>query len=638
MSNLNRKTTVMLVVLVFGSFVTLLNQTLVAPALPTIMREFSIDTATAQWLTTAFMLVNAIMIPITAFMQERFSVRGLFVCAMSIFAVASVLCGWSPNFPVLLGGRCLQAVGAGIMMPMTMSVIMTSFPMEKRGSAMGIVGTVFATAPAIGPTASGFMVVSVGWHLMFYIIAGLCIFVIVAGIFFMESKVSEKAKEATLDIPSVVFSTIGLGCLLYGLSVFGNSGLNVIDGFLMLLGIVSIVLFCRRQLRLEKPMLEIRVLKNRDFLVSVVIGMSCQAAVLASGVLMPVYVQTILGYSAIVSGLAVLPGSIFGAIASPIAGRRLDRKGPRAVVIFGMIMLFFSNLGFGFLTIDGSVLVVVFMFILRQIGVGIANMTSTTWGMYGLDDTLVPHASSVSNTLRMVAGSLGTALVVSISTMVQNNLTNVVGETQATMTGINAAYLSLAVFIGIALLLSIIYVKDHRHLGEETDRFSIGNIISEETNRAVIAAIMKRDVYTLSKDETVENALTYLVEHNISGAPVVDENNRAIGFFSDGDFLARLANLHPRFGDPLTMLAVTAAADIHADEDLQYLMSRTVEDLCVQNCICAAVNANIGEVCRKLSEYHLKKLPIVDGGVVVGIINRSDVTKYAIETFVKDSD
>lgn len=635
MKGLSNKTRAMLIVLVSGSFLTVLNQTFVAPALPTIMREFGIDATTGQWLTTGFMLVNAIMIPVTAFMQERFSVRGLFVFAMLIFAAGSALCGWGPYFEVLLAGRMIQAIGAGIMMPMSMAVMLVSFPLERRGSAMGIIGTVFACAPAIGPCLSGFLVAYVGWHYMFW---GVCIFslaVCLIGVSMMEKRVPEGAGKVHLDVPSVLCSTFGLAGLLYGLSVFGSAGLNVFDGCMMIAGIVLTAIFCIRQNKLEHPMLQIKILKCRDFAIATVVGMIAQACVVVSGVLIPIYIQTILGFNSIVSGLTILPGSIISAFLSPIAGRWYDKRGPRKIIIGGLIMLFVSNMMFGFLRLDGSPVFVTFIFVLRQIGIALSNMTSTTWGMSALDDSLAPHASSVNNTLRTVAASLGTAVVVSVSAMVSAQVSSFQEPMQAMLTGINVAYIVLSATILFALILAFIFVKDTRP-AIQREKATVVDEINDAQNREIINNVMKRDVFILRPDESIKTALDMLVNHNISGAPVVDEEMKPIGFFSDGDFLKRIATQTAMFDDPLALLCASTVEHTQYDDKLKYLMQLKVKDLCVDECICASTNSSIGKICRVLSDHHLKKIPITENGKIVGIINRSDITQYSINSYIKD--
>ncbi len=304
---LTRKQKMMLVVLVFGSFITILNQTLVTPALPAIMMETGVDAAAAQWLTTGFTLVNAIMIPITAFLQDRFSTRKLFIASMALFTLGSLLAGLGRTFAMLLAGRLVQAAGAGILMPMTMTVLMIMFPVDKRGSAMGLFGLVIAFAPAIGPTVAGLIVDQANWHIMFFGITALSALVIVSALFLMEDRAAANKGDAVLDPLSVVLSTLGFGCLLYGFSAFGSSGATPASIATVAIGIVGVVWFFIRQTKLDKPMLRVTVLKNRRFLVGTIIGMLVQGGLLAAGILMPIYIQTLMGYSATVSGSGAAP-------------------------------------------------------------------------------------------------------------------------------------------------------------------------------------------------------------------------------------------------------------------------------------------------------------------------------------------
>ena len=250
---LTHRQTVMIVLLLVGTFVTVLNQTVVAPALPSIMVDMSINAATGQWLTTGFTLVNAIMVPVTAFLIDRFPIRNLFLFSMSIFAIGSLLAAWGPNFPVLLSGRIVQAVGAGVLMPMVMSVLMLTFPIERRGFAMGLFGIVMAFGPAIGPTAAGVVIDAADWHIMFYVVTAFAAIVALVTPFTMD-RVPAKHAHARLDVPSVVLSTLGFGSLLYSFSIIGNGGFGIEFFVSLIVGLVVIVLFFRRQLSMEHPM------------------------------------------------------------------------------------------------------------------------------------------------------------------------------------------------------------------------------------------------------------------------------------------------------------------------------------------------------------------------------------------------
>ncbi len=634
MFGLDKRTSIMITVIVFGSFVTILNQTFVSPALPTMMRDFSCDAATVQWLTTGFLLVNAVMIPVTAYIMEKFPPRNIFVFAMLVFATGSAVCGWGPSFVILLCGRLIQAIGAGIMMPMTMATMLVTFPYEKRGTAMGIVGTVFACAPAIGPCIAGFLVTYTGWHVMFWGMAVVCVIFGILGVFFVENAKPAHAKEAHLDVISVLLSTFGLGLLLYGLSIIGSTGLTIFDGCLMIVGLVLIVFFCHRQLHLDHPMLEIRVLKSREFTFASIIGMVAQAGVTICGILMPIYIQTILGYPALVSGLVILPGALLSAVVNVWAGRFYDTHGPRLVILSGLALFLVANLCFSLMPIDGSAWMVAIFFLFRQFGIALHNMTATTWGMAKLDDSLAPHATSVQNTLRTVAASLGTAVVVSITSIVQSATISTHTETEATLMGVNVGFFTLSIVILIVLIFSFFLIKKEKP-GQASEESDLIDELSARENREILERVMKKDVYCLHKDMVIEDALKMLVEHHISGAPVVDEEQRPIGFFSDGDFLKRLARTTSNIDDPLALMCLASYEHAHVDDKLQYLMKLKVKDLCVNNCICASITTNMAEICRILSQYHLKKLPICDSGKIVGVVNRSDVIKSSVERYVE---
>ena len=300
---LTRKQWMMLAVLVSGAFVTVLNQTLVTPALPSIMVEMSVDQSTAQWLTTGFTLVNAIMIPITAFLQDRFSTRKLFVFSMSLFAVGTLLAAVGLNFPVLLGGRLVQAAGAGILMPVTMTVLMLVFPVDRRGSAMGIFGLVIAFAPAIGPTVAGFVIDQADWHILFYLIFALAIVIIIPSLFLVDDKAPANKGDSVLDPLSLALSTLGFGLMLYGFSALGSAGLTPVPLLTCALGIVGVVWFFIRQTRLPHPMLRVDVLKNRRFLVGTIIGMLVQGALLAAGIPADCTAMQAIGYKEAVAAV-----------------------------------------------------------------------------------------------------------------------------------------------------------------------------------------------------------------------------------------------------------------------------------------------------------------------------------------------
>ncbi len=631
-------------VIVFGTFVTVLNQTLVAPALPSIMEDTHVDAAMAQWLTTAFTLVNAIMIPITAYLQDRFSTKRLFLFSMAMFMVGALLCGLTPNFAVLLAGRVVQACGAGILMPMSMTVLLVTFPVEKRGSAMGIFGLVVAFAPAIGPTVGGIVVDTADWHIMFLGIAVLAALVLVLAALFMENKkAGGRAGDAAFDALSVALSTLGFGGLLYGLSALGSMGLSVIPCVAMVVGCVCVAWFFVRQTHLETPLLRVKVLYNRTFLVATIIGMLVQGSLLAATILMPIYVQTLLGFPATVSGLVLMPGAIAMGIMNPVAGKLFDKHGARALGVVGMALLFITSVGFGLLGFATPLWFIVVLFLVRMISMALVNMPITTWGMNALDTQLMNHGTSVNNTLRQVAGSLGTALVVSVSTGVQNAAAGSMGQQEATMLGIDLAFMVCAALVLVGLVLTVIFVK-----GKPGTTDSVGGeerpdpakaqqrpaTAASLANKQLLESIMKRDVYTLRVDDTVKDAMQLFIDKNISACPIVDAVGEPAGFISDGDILKQLSRQSGSYTDPILLIATSALDTATYDEKLEQVMELPVSAVGVKGTIGVNIHADLEEVCSVLAKNHLKKAPVIEGGKVVGVINRSDITKYSMESYL----
>lgn len=626
---ITHRQTVMIVLLLVGTFVTVLNQTVVAPALPSIMNDMNINAATGQWLTTGFTLVNAIMVPVTAYLIDRFPIRNLFLFSMTIFAFGSLAAAWGPNFPVLLGGRIVQAIGAGVLMPMVMTVLMLTFPIERRGFAMGLFGIVMAFGPAIGPTAAGIVIDAADWHIMFYVVTALAALVAIITPFTMD-RVEPKDRTAKLDIPSVILSTLGFGSLLYSFSIVGTNGFGIEFFISCIIGIVIIVFFFRRQLNMEHPMLRVRVLLNRTFLMGTIIGMVVQAALLSVGILLPIYLQSLLGYSATESGLVMLPGALIMGVMGPVAGRWFDRHGPRILAITGTLMLTLGTVMLALLGPEVSLVYVAVVMAIRFFGMALINMTITTWAMNALSDDLINHGTSVNNTFRQIAGSLGTAILTSVFAMVSVALMPQEGPTIAGVHGVDAAFAVSSALCFIGFVLVLIFVKD----GSAATKVDLAH----RKDNDVLGSIMKTDVFTIPATSSVLDVMRILVNKQISAAPVVNEEGRAVGFVSDGDIMRFLSKRSHLYTDPIVMIMQASHDNASFDEKLAALMRMNVMDVATKGVVGISRSASLPEVCRVLGDNHLKKVPVLDDGKIVGVVNRSDITLYSMQLYIKTQD
>src|SRR5699024_8558662 len=337
--------TILMAVLLSGAFAAILNQTLLATAIPHIMTDLNLDADVAQWLQSVFMLVNGIMIPITAFLINKFSTRTLFFTAMSLFGIGTLICGISPSFPVLLTGRILQAAGAGIVMPLMQTILFLVYPRDQRGKAMGMFGLVISFAPAIGPTLSGWFIDIYPWRGLFYMILPIVAIDLIVAYFILRN-VTEKTNPK-LDMTSIILSTLGFGGLLYGFSAAGNSGwLSLAVILPIIIGAIALVLFIKRQNRLEEPILEFGVFKDRIFTLSTSLGMIVFMSMIGGAVILPIFMQTMLGFSAMESGMMLLPGALIMGIMSPVTGRLFDKYGAKWLAIIGLGMLTVTTLMF----------------------------------------------------------------------------------------------------------------------------------------------------------------------------------------------------------------------------------------------------------------------------------------------------
>lgn len=502
-----------LAALLFGMFIAILNQTLLNVALPKINTEFNISASTGQWLMTGFMLVNGILIPITAYLFNKYSYRKLFLVALVLFTIGSLICAISMNFPIMMVGRVLQAIGAGVLMPLGSIVIITIYPPEKRGAAMGTMGIAMILAPAIGPTLSGYIVQNYHWNVMFYGMFIIGIIAILVG--FIWFKLYQYTTNPKADIPGIIFSTIGFGALLYGFSEAGNKGWGSVEIETMFaIGIIFIILFVIRELRMKAPMLNLEVLKFPTFTLTTVINMVVMMSLYGGMILLPIYLQNLRGFSALDSGLLLLPGSLIMGLLGPFAGKLLDTIGLKPLAIFGIAVMTYAtweltklNMGTPYMTIMG-------IYVLRSFGMAFIMMPMVTAAINALPGRLASHGNAFLNTMRQLAGSIGTAILVTVMTtqttqhlsafgeeldktnpVVQDHMRELASQyggqegamkvllqfvnKLATVEGINDAFIVATIFSIIALILCL-FLQSNKKAKATAQKIDADNSINHE--------------------------------------------------------------------------------------------------------------------------------------------------------------
>jgi EmrB/QacA subfamily drug resistance transporter len=471
-----------LTVMLLGAFVAILNQTLMNVALPQMMVDLDISANTAQWLTTAYMLVNGVLIPITAFLIERFTTRVLFLTSMGLFSFGTFICAISPTFSLLLAGRVVQAAGAGILMPLLMIVILTIFPISKRGQAMGYIGLAMTFAPAIGPTLSGWIVQNYSWRVLFYIVLPIAVIDFIIGIVLMKNVT--KQTFPNLDILGVILSTLGFGGLLYGFSSAGSAGWTSVEVITsLIIGIVTLTLFIRRQMTIDHPMLEFSVFKYNMFTLTTIINVIITMAMFAGMILVPIYLQNIRGFSPLQSGLLLLPGAILMGIMSPITGWIFDRVGAKWLSVVGLAITTITTWEFSELTDSTSYTVLLLNYTARMFGMSMLMMPIMTAGLNQLPQRLNSHGTAMSNTFKQISGAIGTAFLVTVMSnqtqkhvneMVAANTTSDASQqmayiiNEATIQGINDAFV-VATWLSLLATILAFFIKNVK-AGEESGK------------------------------------------------------------------------------------------------------------------------------------------------------------------------
>lgn len=438
-----------------AAFVVILNETIMGVAIPNLVDDLGITIAAAQWLTTAFMLTMAVIIPITGFLIQRFTTRQLFTAAMSLFSLGTVVAALAPGFEVLLLGRIVQASGTAMMMPLLMTTIMTLVPAASRGRFMGRISIVMAAAPALGPTISGLILSFASWRLMFWLVLPIALAMLVIG----NRKIRNigETQRKPIDVLSVVLSAFGFGGVVFGLSLVGGQGDAVIQMWIALgVGALGIAVFVWRQLvlqRTERALLDMRVFRSRNFTVAISLMTVMMAAMFGTIILLPIYMQNVLQLSPVVTGMLMLPGGLLMGLVAPIIGRFFDKYGPRPLVIPGSIIVSAVLWSLTLLTEHTPAWMILLAHVALSMGLALMFTPLFTSALGSLGRSLYSHGSATVGAIQQVAGAAGTSLFITIMSarsleLMASGTENVAAEAA----GIQAAFLVGAIISLLAIV------------------------------------------------------------------------------------------------------------------------------------------------------------------------------------------
>lgn len=399
--------------LIFGNLIvsgiaTSILSTAMTTALSSLVEDFGVSADIGQWATSGYSLAMGMVMPLTAFLITRFPTKKLYMTAIGGFIIGLLCSIFAGNFWLMMAGRVFQACGNGVLVSAAQVIILTVYPAEKKGTMMGTYGLATTAAPIIAPTIAGLMIDAFGWKSIFYLVlAIMLVSFVISGVVFEDVL---ELQEKKFDVRSFVMSIFAFGGITLGIGNISSFGLvSVSAGLPLLIGVVACIFFIIRQCSLEKPFLDVKILVRRDYAVSVLSSMVLYLVMMGSSVMMPLYVQSIMGYPAVVSGLVTLPGSLATAVVSPFAGSLM--------------------------------------------------MPLLTWGTSNVDPKKVADASSLLTSFRTIAGFIGLAVFVGIMTVVSNGSAAVYGE-DTLIHGMNISFFWMAVGSLALLMIAVLGVRD----------------------------------------------------------------------------------------------------------------------------------------------------------------------------------
>lgn len=616
-----------LFVAAFAAFLATFNETFLNVGFAPIMADLGVGVSTVQWLATAYMLGAAVMVPVSAFAYRSFPTRPLFCATVAFLVAGSVIGAIAQTFPVLLAGRIVQAIGTGMLIPIGMNITLEVAPREKLGTYMGIMGAMTTLGPSSSVIFAGLILAMADWHMLLWVFAALSALCLVAGAVFLRNVAH--LTNPRLDAPSVALIGIALVGILYGVStVFGGS--IAIAVCTAAVGVLALVAFIKRQGVLDEPLIDLRPLSFPPFVIGVLANMLALIAIFAMNIIVPTFMQSALGTQPLVASLTLFPAILCSCAMSPVAGRIYDKRGAGALLLAGFVCIAAFSVLVSLLIDTASPVLLAVLYIPVICGSALIIGPVQSFALSKLPRELNPHGVTVMSTGFQIAGCFGSSVftgvygAVSASGMAAGD-----APLAAASGGMLAAGVLVGAFALVGLGLSLWILKVER---ADAAAKLAARAASSESEPSVLEQIMKRDVYTLREDQTVLDAMRIFAEKKISGVPVLDARGDLFGFVSDGDVMRCLAKQVPAFKTAYSFIAEQENASF--DESLRRAVGIKLSDICTRRVVSVDLEDDLASVSRVMVDGHLKKAPVMRDGRMVGIVNRSNITRYSIERYL----
>lgn len=626
-----RKPATILMVAAFAAFLATFNETFLNVGFAPIMQSLSVDVSTVQWLATGYMLGAAVMVPVSAFAYRSFPTRQLFCATTALLVIGSVIGALAPNFTVLLIGRIVQALGTGMLIPIGMNITLEIAPREKLGTYMGIMGAMTTLGPSSSVILAGIILAFADWSMLLWVFGALSLLCFLAGAIVLRD--IAHLTHPRLDAPSVALIAIALIGILYGISTIFSSNIAFALGSIIV-GAVVLVVFVKRQGKLEEPLIDLRPLKIPPFAIGVIVNMLSLITIFAMNIIVPTFMQSALGTPPLIASLILFPAILCSCVVSPFAGRIYDKQGPGILLPVGFLCIaVFSVLTALFISTANPVLLAL-IYIPVICGNALIIGPVQSYALSKLSPEMNPHGVTVMSTGFQIAGCIGSSVFVGVYAAISAAQS---AQGASAISAMSAGMTAAGILVGAVALIGFLLAlwirnnakKPVQALPQTQEGAWTGEVAAPI---GTLAQIMKTDVYTLPEDSTVLDAMKMFMEYGISGVPVVDKKLEVVGFISDGDVMSCLADQVPAFKSAWSFIVERENEDF--DRTLNETMRMNIGELSRKKVISVNIDDDLGEVTRVLAENHLKKAPVLDGNKMVGIINRSNITKYAIDQYL----
>ncbi|MGN0035042.1 MAG: MFS transporter [Coriobacteriales bacterium] len=614
----------MLVVLYCTAFVSAFNENIVNTGLMDIMATFGVSSVTAQWLVTGYMIVTAVIVTIVAFLLRRFSLRSIFATGSIILVAGSVGCMFAPSFPVLLAARLFTSIGTGIFIPSMMNTVLVVAPRKRLGTFLSIGGCMITFGPALAPVVSGFMVTAFGWRSIFLVPAAIMAVLFLCGMLLIQP--IGEPEHIHLDILSVVLSAAGLTLFVFGISQITTALL--LACCTIACGVAVIAWFVARQSRIDNPVLDLRPMRIRGFAVACLLVIVAMMTTFSMSVLLPLYFESAAGTTAFAAGALILVPILVNAATALVGGRVMDRSGEWPLLPAGFLLIVVGLAGVAVVGRSAGIVPVVAGSVVVYAGVGLIFSPSQTAGLKHLDQELNPHGVAIISSFVQIAACIGPSLFVGVlSSTAAGAMQGGMQPALANAAGFSAAVLVAAVIGACGFVVSFVYARSIHSAATEKPAPSF-------SRQPLPTQIMMHDVYKVSDTASVEDAVRIMLEHRTGGLPVVDEHDRVVGFLSDGDILKTVGKYGPAAVDLTSCLAVYRD-DADFETRLEETMHANVMDLATTRVVSIEVDTPIEDICTLFGKQHIKKVPVLSRGRLAGMLNRADVTRYLMHSFLE---